>query len=183
MARPVRKILGYGFAALLLGASLLWLAAWWADPWRLLTVQAHLVQWLDDCPKNGVRFVCNSGPSYHLYGYANLLRDDLVRIGTMGVGGDDYMNTGGVTITVGPMMDTPISPAQKTEIDRLLKLMPERRRQSWESYDFDRNIYFAFWKAHVLQIYAYPKNDLSQSVVDLLNVFAPNLIDMIKNSR
>jgi hypothetical protein len=183
MVSPFKRTAFYAMQAFLLFVCLaglaLWLFLWWINPNRVFSAQAHLTEWLEMCPENGIRFVCNNSDLYdHLYGYVDFQKGDF------GVGGDDF-GPAGVTITLvqGEVLDTQMSLQQKTEIERLINSMPGRKMGFLDSYDFNRNIYFAVWKDRSLQTYIYPKDNLPEEVADLLKVFGPNLIDAMKQAE
>jgi hypothetical protein len=180
MVSPFKRMAFYAMRAFLLFVCLaglaLWLFLWWINPNRVFSVKNHLTEWLEMCPENGIRFVCNNSDLYdHLYGYVDFQKGDF------GVGGDDF-GPAGVTLTIvqGEVLDTRMSPQQQTKIERLINSMPERKIGLLGSYDFNRYIYFSVWKDHDLQIYVYAKNDLPEAVASLLRVFGPNLIGVIK---
>jgi hypothetical protein len=74
----------------------------------------------------------------------------------------------------------PINSAQEEEIEHVIKTMPAHKVTLLERYDFNRNIYFSFWKDNRLQTYVYSKNDLPEEVAGLLKGFKVNLNVAIK---
>jgi hypothetical protein len=178
-----QKISWHGFVTFSIIFTV-WQVLWWNDPFRRFSTEIHLMEWLEACPSGGVRFVANSKAGTHLYGYANPLKSDLARIGSYGVGGDDY-NTGRITVTLvpGEIPDTQMSPQQEIEIERLIQGLPSRKMGSPEKYDFNNNIYFATWKDHALETYVYSKDNLPVETMALLEAFGPSLVKVIMETQ
>ena len=171
LGRTLRHLLAF-FVLFLL--ALLIALTLWSDPLRLLPERTHQHQWLESCPPDAARFACNSSRSdttvYHLYGAIDFQNDNV------SVKGDP--DGGGWFSPAPPVRSSytlPINPAQANEIAHLVNLMPEQNVTLLENYDFDRNIYFSYWKDHQLRVGAYPKTNLPEQVSSLLKDFKLNL--------
>jgi len=63
------------------------------------------------------------------------------------------------------------------EFKRLLSSLPQENAHFWESYDFKRNLYVAFWKDQELQIYRYSRQHPPHEVIDFLQAVDPHLAE------
>jgi hypothetical protein len=172
------RTLQYGFVANVLFVLIFLLGLFlWVDPFQLFPRTSPLLQWLDACPENGVRFACNSTRVGHdrLYGHIDFQNDNL---GLEADPGPDNQTTS----TTGPrsIFSIPINPAQEVEIQHVINTMPEQKVPFYGSYDFDHNIYFSLWKDHQFQIYVYAKDAVPEQVSALLKSFRLNLNEAIR---